>query len=375
MKLKTRVLVVEDSVTQREIICRIVRSDDQMIVVGEARNGIEAVEQVKKLSPDVVLMDVHMDQMNGLDATKIIMRDNPTPVVIMSATLAERDVNLVVNALKVGAVAAIEKPRGAALLHMSKMAPELLNTVRQAAATPVRDKKGGATDSGNDKARTDTVSSRDSVGTTAQATSQDRLRFETASSPSHRMKVIGVASSAGGPAVLAQIFSALPDRFPIPVLLVQHISAGFESGFAKWLTEKTGQQTRIASADQKLLPGIWMGPHDHHIVLRTPYQIGLDAKQPHDIHCPAANPLLASIARHCGRSAIGLVLTGMGDDGAAGLLAMRNAGSQTIIQDEASAMVWGMPGAAQKCGASDHELSPAGIVDVLLAAGKCAQPR
>lgn len=336
-----KVLIVEDSITQREILCRIVRDEDDMTVAGEARNGAEAIEQTRKLSPDVVLMDVHMDDMNGIDATRRIMRDHPVPIVIMSSTLQERDIDLAVEAMRVGAVTAIEKPKGAALLHMSKMGPQLCAVLREAAAAKIR------------------------PPASRSATPPAAPRVGVYHSPAEAVKVIGVASSAGGPSVLVEIFSALPRGFSIPILLVQHISAGFEEGFANWLTQQTDQQARIAAKGQKLAPGIWLGPTDRHIVLNTPHQIGLLPRQPSDIHCPAGDPLLASIAEQHGKSAVGVVLTGMGDDGARGLLALKQAGGQTMIQNEATAMVWGMPQAAKKLGASQFELTPAEIAQAL----------
>jgi two-component system chemotaxis response regulator CheB len=335
-----RVLVVEDSVTQREILCRIVRDDVELTVAGEARNGTEAIEMVRELSPDVVLMDVHMGEMNGIEATRTIMRDHPTPVVIMSSTLQQRDIDLAVEAMRVGAVMAIEKPKGAALLHMRKMAPELYRVLRAAAGTRVRT-------------------------TAVRNAERPKVVAGKYQLPPGSIKVIGVASSAGGPSILVEIFSALPRDYPIPILLVQHISPGFEEGFANWLSQQTGQVAKIATKSHKLEPGIWLAPTGHHIVLNSPHQIGLLPRQSKDIHCPAGDPLLASIADQLGTSAVGVVLTGMGDDGARGLLALKEAGGQTIIQDEATSMVWGMPQAAKKAGASQFELNPAEIADAL----------
>ncbi len=334
-----KVLIVEDSVTQREILCRIVREDDEMTLAGEARNGVEAVRKARELSPDVVLMDVHMDEMNGIEATQQIMRDNPVPIVIMSSTLQKRDIDLAVEAMRVGAVGVIEKPKGAALLHLSKIAPKLRQVLREAGATRVRK--------------------------TARPVAKPPVRLENYQPPANPVKVIGIASSAGGPSVLVEILSALPREFPIPILLVQHISAGFEAGFADWLTEQTGQPAKIVTGMQRLLPGIWLGPMGNHIVLKTPHQIGLLPRRDEDIHCPAGDPLLNSIAQHYGKSAVGVVLTGMGDDGARGLLALKQAGGQTMIQDESTAMVWGMPQAAKRLEAQDYEFNPAEIADAL----------
>jgi len=336
-----KVLIAEDSVTQREILARVVREDDEMTIVGQARNGVEGVEQVRELSPDVVLMDVHMDEMNGIDATRRIMRENPVPVVIMSSTLQNRDIDLAVEAMRVGAVAVIEKPKGAALLHLAKIAPQLRRTLREAAGTTIK-KKG-----------------------VAEPLAEMTVRPTRYQPPDKPVQVVAIGSSAGGPSVLVQILSALPNPYPIPLLLVQHISTGFEEGFANWLSGQTRQSANIVTGRQRLMPGTWLGPTGHHLVMESRHQIGLRPRRPDDIHCPAANPLLASVAERCGDSAVGIVLTGMGDDGAQGLLALKQAGGQTIIQDEATAMVWGMPQAAKKVGAAQYEMNPAEIADAL----------
>lgn len=334
------VLIVEDSVTQREILCRIVEDHDGLSVVGQARDGAEAVKKVRELLPDVVLMDVHMDKMDGIEATRQIMHDHPVPIVIMSSTLKKREIDLAVEAMRIGAVTAIEKPKGAALLHMAKIAPILYRVLQEAAATTVRK-------------------------TSAQPQAPPLVRAGKYNPPANSVNVIGVCSSAGGPSVLVDIFSALPSEFQIPILLVQHISPGFEEGFANWLTTQTGQTVKIITKTQKLSPGIWMGSTDQHIVMKTPRQIGLLPRRSEDIHCPGGNPLFSSIAQHQGKSSVGIVLTGMGDDGASGLLEIRQAGGQTMIQNEATAMVWGMPRAAKKVGANDYELNPPEIADAL----------
>ena len=334
-----KVLVVEDSVTQREIICRVVCSDTHMTVVGEARNGVEAVAKSRELMPDVVLMDVHMPEMNGIEAAREIMRDLPTPIVIMSSTLQKRDIDLAVDAMRVGAVGVIEKPKGAALLNMAKMAPKLCQMLRDAAGTK--------------------------VGKPSPRSARPAERLTDYVVPSWPIKVIAVVSSAGGPSTLVELFSRLPPHFPIPILLVQHISSGFETGFAEWLTRQTGQSATIATDHQRLLPGIWLGPKDHHIVLKSRNLVGLLPRRPADIHCPGGDPLLSSVAALMGRAAVGAVLTGMGDDGAQGLLALKQAGGQTMIQDEATSMVWGMPQAAKKIDAHIYEMNPSEIGDAL----------
>jgi two-component system, chemotaxis family, protein-glutamate methylesterase/glutaminase len=317
-------LIVEDSVTQREIFKRLFAADGQFTVVAEAGTGQEAIAMVRKHSPDVVLMDIHMPDMDGITATREIMQQFPVPIVVASSTLRKHDVDLAMKALQAGAVSVIEKPQGAVLLHLQKIAPalrdELLAAVKAKLRPPIR-----------------AASPRRSSLTTRTATSGAAV------------KVIGICASTGGPPVLLEILRAIPKPYPLPILLVQHISHGFEEGFARWLSETTGQTVGMASDGQRLSPGIWMAPGGRHLtLLGSPARLDLPLGKPADLHCPSGNPLFASLAKHAGANAAGVLLTGMGNDGADGLLALKRAGGMTIIQDEPSCLIWGMPKCAQE---------------------------
>ena len=338
-----RVLIVEDSITQREILRRMLTQDGQFSIVGEARNGHEAVAMVKELTPDVVLMDIHMPGMNGVDATREIMQQCPVPIVVASATLRKADIDWAMKAYEAGAVSVIEKPSGAVLLHLQELAPVLRNELLAASKSKVRQLPRGPA----------AVSSK-----AASERASGRRTFRPA-------KVIGICASTGGPPVLLELLSALPKPFPVPVLLVQHISRGFEEGFSRWLSTTSGQRVQLAAPGQKLEPGIWLAGGGRHLMLGSPTRLDLLPGGPAEIHCPSGNPLFASLARHLGAQAAGVILTGMGDDGATGLLALKQAGGITIVQDEASCLIFGMPKAAQEKGAAGHVLNIAGIVKAL----------
>ena len=327
-----RVLLVEDSVTQREILRRLIAGDGDFAVVAEARNGKEALAAVARHAPDVVLMDIHMPDMDGITATREIMRQCPVPIVIASATLKKDDVDLAMQAFQSGAVAVIEKPEGAVLLHLQKIGPALRRELIAASQARLR----RAAPPGPAAPKSTPVPAR-------------RLP---------QVEVVGVCVSTGGPTVLMAIFSRLPPAFPIPVLLVQHITQGFEAGFARWLAGATGQAIGLATPGQRLLPGIWIAPAGRHLTLGSAGRIELPMGKPADIHCPSGDPLFESLARHAGPRALGVQLTGMGDDGAHGLLKLKQAGAMTIIQDEPSCLIWGMPRAAQECGAATCAMSP-----------------
>ena len=335
-----RVLIVDDSVTQREILKRLVNGDGAFTVIAEARDGREAIAKVLEHSPDVVLMDIHMPDMDGIEATRQIMRQCPVPIVVASATLKKQDVNLALQALEAGAVSVISKPEGAVLLHLEKIGPSLRNELIAAS-----------------KARL-----QRHLPLAPHQPAERRVLSTTRMNPAD---IIGVCASTGGPPVLMKIFSALPKPVSLPVLLVQHISQGFEEGFARWLSDTTGQSVRLATSGQRLEPGIWMAPNGTHLTVSSPARIALVPKNLKDIHSPSGNPQFESLAKQFGARAVGVLLTGMGDDGARGLLALKQAGGTTIIQDEASSMIWGMPKSGKQLNAATHELNPVEIVAAL----------
>jgi len=344
-----KVLIVEDSVTQREILRRALDGDPQFTVVGEARNGNEAVALVQKTDPDVVLMDIHMPDMDGIEATRVIMSEYPVPIVVASSTLKKHEIDHGLEAFDAGAVSVIQKPAGAALLHLHKLAPTLRKELLAASKAKVKRRR----------VREPEAPAEPSLSTAAPPLEP---RFH-ATAPA---EVIGICGSTGAPPVLRDIFAALPKPFPLPILLVQHISQGFEEGFAKWVAQSTGQTARMATDRARLEPGIWLAPAGKHLALGAgSRRILLLDRDPRDIHCPSGNPLFHSLAAHFGNRAAGVLLTGMGDDGAEGLLALKQAGGQTLIQDEASCVIWGMPKVAKQLGAAGHELDPTAIAAVL----------
>ncbi len=344
-----RVLLVEDSVTQREIFRRLFTGDDELTIVAEARNGQEAIALTEEYSPDVVLMDIHMPDMDGISATREIMSRFPVPIVVASATLKKRDVDLAMKAYEAGAVSVIEKPEGAVLLHLHKIGPELRRELIAAAQAKVRI----------------LAPARDAEGSSTNLHRKTRIPISKVQRETVSVAAVGICVSTGGPPAILQILTNLPPPFAIPVLLVQHISRGFEEGFASWLTSTTGHSAAIATHGQPLAPGIWLAPAGHHLTLGSPNRLALLPGNRSDIHCPSGNPLFESMARHLGPRAAGMILTGMGDDGASGLLSLRQAGGITIIQDEASCLIWGMPKAAKQQQAAIYELNPTEIANLL----------
>lgn len=342
-----RVLLVEDSITQREILKRVLEAAGDFTVVAEARNGKEGLARVEEHAPDVVLMDIHMPDMNGIEATREIMRCCPVPIVIVSATLKKRDIDMGLEALQAGAVSVMAKPEGAALLNLQKIAPRLCEQIRTAARAHIRRLPQPVLES---------------------------LPPPSAAQPQGEIEVIGLCASTGGPAVLLDILAGLPRPYPLPILLVQHLAHGFEEGFASWLGNRTGQPVGLAQDGQRLIPGVWLAPASFHLTLGSATRITLAAGLAADIHCPSGDRLFSSLAQHAGSRAAGVLLTGMGNDGAHGLLHLKQAGGTTIIQEESSCLIWGMPRAAQELSAAQQELPPARIAALLTGLAERARP-
>lgn len=344
-----RVLVAEDSITIRTHLASLINATPGMIVVGEARNGEEVVALTETLRPDVITMDIQMPRQDGLAATQQIMMRCPTPVVVVSS-LAEGSVELSFQALEAGALAVVAKPphRGDSTFEAKRQ--QLIRTL--AAMAGVRVIRRG---------RTGSLSEPVSSGQTGLLSSQVAP------------EIVAIGASAGGPGALAALLRDLPRDLPVPVVVVQHMAHEFINGLARWLGRTTGQPVIVAADGHSLQPGVvHLSPGTSHLtVIRR--QGGLAARllaeQGNYRYQPAVDPLFLSVAATCGAAAIGLILTGMGDDGAEGLLAMRQAGARTLAQDPASATVFGMPGAAIERGAAEQVVAlshlPAAIAKLL----------
>lgn len=327
-----RVLVAEDSATTRELLVQILKSDPEIDVIGEAKNGAEAVEMTRRLHPDVVTMDIRMPLMDGFEATKQIMVEAPTPIVIVSASVDVREVEVSINALRVGALTVIAKPMGPGAPDFADLSRHFLATVK--AMSQVR------------------VVRRWPDRQTRLPSPGPR----TAPVPSTRPRVVALAASTGGPAALCHVLAELPATFPVPVLVVQHIALGFLSGFASWLNTNLSLRVKIAEPGEVLAAHtIYLPPDDRHLGVDG-NRVLVSSAPPLGGFRPSASFLFESAARAFGSGTMAVVLTGMGQDGVEGLRAVRNVGGQILVQDEASSVVYGMPGAAVRAGLFDAVL-------------------
>jgi two-component system chemotaxis response regulator CheB len=331
-----RVLVVEDSITDRTLLLEVLRSDPEIEVVAEAKDGVEAVELTQALRPDVVTMDVRMPRMDGLAATKEIMTTAPTPIVIVTGSVGGHDSEVAIHALRAGAVHVLHKPRGPAAPDFDETAHKLLSTVKAMAQVKVvRHWRPGPRPAGP---------------------APPPPRGEA------RRLVIAIATSTGGPAALQQVFSGLPDNFSTPILVVQHITPGFAAGLAAWLNTVCGLQVKVARHGESLTPHtVFLAPDDRHLGVSDRSTVVVSAAPPIGGFRPSGTFLFESVARRFGAAAVAVILTGMGEDGVEGLAAVHKAGGRVIAQDEESSVVYGMPGAAVAAGLADAVL-PLGAI-------------
>ena len=322
-----RVLVVDDSPVISMLIRAIIEQEADMMVVGQAKNGKEALTMVERHKPDLITMDIRMPEMDGFEATKAIMASNPTPIIIVSATVTPEDF----QTMKAGALTLIEKPQGYGQADFKPVRRDLVNSIRELSKVDVK-------------------------AITRAPTAPTRSSFSSLPEP-RSVELVAIGVSTGGPTALLNLLKDFPENFPAPIIISQHISQGFIDGLAGWLDNQLTISVKIATHGEQLKPGAaYFAPDDHHFEIRklgAIIQAKLTQSPPINRFRPSASVSLQSVATVCKDKAIGIILTGMGNDGADGLLAMHKAGSFTLAQDEASSTVFGMPAEAIALGATD----------------------
>lgn len=323
------VLVVDDSRVAQALLVHILEADDRIRVAGVVESGQAAVDFVQRSAPDVIVMDIYMPGMDGFEATRRIMEMHPVPIVICTATADPKEVATTFRAMEAGALACLQKPHGPEHPEFDTLAAELRATVKTMSEVKLVRRWA-----------------RSAVGTPTRSHGARRD-----GAPNGQVRVVGIGASTGGPQVLQEILAALPKDFPVPILVVQHIAHGFLGGLAQWLNETTGLRVHIGGHGMAALPGhAYLAPDDYHMGLRRGEYIVL-TKEPEQYHLrPAVSYLFRSLAAVYGSAAIGVLLTGMGRDGAAELKLMKDSGAITIAQDGQSAIVNGMPGEAVRLG-------------------------
>jgi two-component system, chemotaxis family, protein-glutamate methylesterase/glutaminase len=330
-KSKVRVVIADDSLVAREMLSTILSSDPDIDVVGSASNGVEAVELVERLRPDLVTMDIHMPQMNGLEATERIMAFHPTPILVVSSSVHGEGMGLAFDALNLGALEVIKKPEPRDWADLERIGRDVLRKVK--------------------------ILARVKVITHIRGRHGSRRQYEPETPVDGGARgLVAIGSSTGGPSALLAVFESLPADFPVPIVVAQHIADGFIPGLVSWLD--AGTRIHVVAAEEGAVPQpgtAYVAPTGTNMLLEGK-RITFKSPMASQLYIPSADTLFDSIAHSYGKRAVGVILTGMGADGASGLKRMHDGGAATIAQDEETCTVFGMPKAAIELGAADRIL-------------------
>ncbi|MCD6071424.1 MAG: chemotaxis response regulator protein-glutamate methylesterase, partial [Microvirga sp.] len=297
------------------------------VVAAAVSSAEEALREIGRVRPDVISMDIRLPGMDGLEATRRIMAEHPTPIVVIASSIEDSSLKISMNALRAGALTVVEKPVGLSSDGYAAIASTICTQLYIMSQVPV-------------------VRQRSFVPW-REAGAPRREPEWSAMRPS----IMGIAASTGGPPALAKVLGALPPDFPMPILLVQHMGAPFMEGFASWLNGLVSLEVRLAQDQEIPKPGqVYVAPGDRHLLLSSAGTLKLSAEPPLGNQRPSATMLFQSMAHSLGRRGLGVILTGMGEDGAQGLVELRQAGGYAVAEDESTAVVYGMPAAAARMG-------------------------
>lgn len=333
---KIRVLLVDDSSFMRKVLQAIVSGDPQMEVVGQAKDGNEAVAMAQSLKPDVITMDINMPHLDGLQATEQIMSQNPRPIVIVSSETRDGAASTLV-ALELGAIDFISKPSSGIDLDMNSVGAELNRKLKMAAKVHV--------------VRTAARRKTHGAATHREATATPANESASAATNGNKFPVVVIAASTGGPAAVMRLVADIPKDLPAAVVLVQHMPASFTSQFAVQLADATEIQVKEAMANEALLPGtFYVCPGSHHLRVSPKGRVVLDSGARISGYRPCADVAMETAAAWAGPLTTGVVLTGMGNDGSRGAQAIYSDGGAVFVQDETTSVIFGMPAEVIKTG-------------------------
>ncbi|HYD78265.1 MAG TPA: chemotaxis-specific protein-glutamate methyltransferase CheB [Paucimonas sp.] len=346
-----RVLVVDDSPTVRELLAYILGSDPELQIVGCAEDGEQAVAMALREKPDVITMDLHMPKLDGIEATRRIMQECPTPIVIVSGSIEFGEVEAGFRAIEAGALVIVRRPYGPGSIEHGTTAAALIRTVKSMAEVKVVRRWPAG---GNRRAP---------------------VVEEVADVRPGSRKLVLIGASTGGPAALADILAELPAGYPLPIVIVQHMAPGFQAGFVQWLSSASDYPVRIAEQDDCLSGGrAHVAPDGFQIALTRDLRVSLARASPEHGMCPSVSHLFRSIHQDLCSSTIAVLLTGMGKDGALELKHLKERGAMTIVQNRATSAVYGMPGEALRQHAALHVLAPREIGKMLAVLGRTSVP-
>lgn len=341
-----RVVLAEDSDTCRALLTAVLEHDSQLKIVGQAHDGEAAVTLTEQLRPDVVVMDAYMPVMDGFVATRNIMLRCPTPIVIVSASINVAQVAASMRALAAGALTLLPKPVSPAAPGFEELSQQFVRTIRAMADVKVvrRYRHSSRPHAAGD-------SSTNGFSSTQPQLLSAPLALSPPPAVRQRPRVIGIGASTGGPAALQRVFSDIPAQLPVPIVVVQHIARGFVDGLASWLDAVTPLRVRVATHGETLQAGTaYIGPDDRQLAITRRGTVDLSNRTPVGGFLPSCNVLFSSLSESYGPTALGVIMTGMGQDGTDGLRLLRDAGGLVLAQDEETSVVFGMPAAAASAG-------------------------
>ena len=339
-----RVLLVDDSLITLVILKRMLAATPEIVVVGTATNGKEALDVIPALQPDVICTDLHMPVMDGLELTRAVMKKFPRPILVLSISVQKEQTANIFQLLEAGAIDVMAKPIGTEGMNFRLNAQELVSKIKILAGVVIIRKPGIAQDA------------------IMPSHSISPLQFEAAAP-----HIIGIGASTGGPQAFQEILMSLPASFPVPLLCVQHISEDFMQGMVDWLSEKCPLKIVTAETGDLPQPGTAYFPRSGtHLAVNSRGTLACTEEPAYNGHRPSINITFKSVAQHYGNKAAGILLTGMGRDGVEGMLAIAQAGGATIAQDEESSIVFGMPKEAIKANAARYVLPLSKIAPALV---------
>ena len=340
-----RLLVVEDSKTVQLALVEIFNSDPDIQVVGTANNGDEALTAVTSLKPDVVTMDINMPGIDGFEATRAIMASCPVPIVIVTGKMDPKESATIFQVMKAGALMVIAKPSAPGHPEHEESVRELVRSVKLMSEIKV-------------------------VRRIFPKEPTERASYPCPSAtppvPAARIGIVAIGASTGGPPLLQTILSALPADFTVPVVIVQHMAKGFTENFVNWLNLSSCLKVELAADGMQMFPGhAYVAPDGFQTEVGPDNRLVIAKGELENGQCPSVSALFRSVAKFYGKNAAGVLLTGMGKDGAAELKILRDRGGTAIVQNRESSIVFGMPGEAIRIGAADYILSPEEITPLL----------
>lgn len=340
-----KVLLIDDSPLALKTLEKVFSSATDINVVGKVFSASESLEIIPLVSPDVICLDLHMPNMNGLELTKEILQKFPLPILVCSVSVYPEDKDNVFNLLEAGAIDVIPKPRALHDAGYQKIAEELISKVRIASKVRVVRR----------------------IFPEKKAVFVSGKRGDFAVKGYKNARIIAIGASTGGPQTLEPIFSQLPVNFPLPIVCIQHISEDFQKSFVSWLAGQCKIKIKVASPGDIPLAGtIYFPDKSANLIIDNAGRFRFSAGSDKELYLPSVNVTFSSISSHYGAHAMGIILTGMGNDGADGLSKINQAGGIAIAQNEESCVVYGMPKAAIESGAARYILTPAEIIQLLL---------